>query len=198
MEKYIFDELKRVLFHEVGHYIAYNISNRDKIGFETKEIKIHRCNPHSSRFCGQFTPKVPVAYNIVNFGIDRLPYALTNSIYGCIFQTAFFNQHMDLIECLKSFGVEDILFFNYHIQRLGKKDTKEQIFILYNNIITLLKENNLNDLNDLFDEGIFIEVETDVFIINLELLEKRTKKIISNHISHYEALIEEIILLFKD
>lgn len=130
MDKYTLDELKRVLFHEVGHYIAYNISNRDKVGFETKEIKIHRCNQYSSRFCGQFTPQVPTVYNIENFGIDRLPYALTNSIYGCIFQIAFFSQDMDLIECLKVFGKEDILFFNYHIQRLSKKDTKEQILIL--------------------------------------------------------------------
>ena len=91
------DDLRRVFFHELGHFVAREI-NRKKYGdmWQTKEIKLYSKN-------GQYGGEInPIKY------YDEMPVipiaeAISISTYGCFFESVYCNG-ADWNECFCDTG----------------------------------------------------------------------------------------------
>jgi hypothetical protein len=101
------EDLRRVFFHEFGHFIAHEVYKRYYGGTGTKSISISESPEHQGLFLGEAKinlsedekeKKLPT--------VETLPHYLASSSYGCIFQSYYLGQSLE--ECFKPNGQDDM------------------------------------------------------------------------------------------
>lgn len=105
--------LKKVFFHELGHYIADALNEKhfggastELISFET-EIRGEE-NHHRIQYLGK---QVSEDANSLNWNhesnsIETAPYKIASTLYGCVFQYIY-NPSSDVDNCYKGNGIGD-------------------------------------------------------------------------------------------
>src|SRR5688572_23049678 len=101
------EDLKRVFFHELGHFIANEINQRFYSGTGTKSITIDLAFPIDHLYVGDTR---------INLSPDEkekkpptrelLPETLAGLIYGCIVQAHYKNEN--LTPCANLNGIDDM------------------------------------------------------------------------------------------
>jgi hypothetical protein len=98
--------IKRVFFHELGHFVARELNAKYYNRAPIKSIEIYLCNAAINEYCGELVidktnhPEdgdVPTIKNLA-------PY-LASSTYGCIFQSLYLGQ--SLSDCFNKNGQDD-------------------------------------------------------------------------------------------
>ncbi|MDV3674251.1 hypothetical protein CMU30_06895 [Elizabethkingia anophelis] len=114
-------KVRRVFFHELGHYVAAILSQRYFSGLGSRYIKIYRCRNKPEEFCGEMEPIKPENYNEKDLYLERLPENLVGLVYGCIFQS-YFSKFINVSFCFEHFGGNDMCSFKGGIakHRLGE------------------------------------------------------------------------------
>lgn len=101
------EDLKRVFFHEFGHFIAHEVYRRYYGGTGTKSISILQSPQHPGLFLGE--AKINLSEDEREKKpptMETLPHYLASSSYGCIFQSYYLGQSLE--ECFKLYGEDDM------------------------------------------------------------------------------------------
>jgi len=105
--------LKKVFFHELGHYIADAINEKHFGTAPTKLISFETNirgeeNHHRIQYTGK---QISEDDNNLNWQhssntIDTIPYKIANTLYGCVFQYIY-NPSSDIGNCYRGNGIND-------------------------------------------------------------------------------------------
>ncbi len=188
-------KIRRVFFHELGHYISAKLNQKYYTGFGSEYIKIYPCENKFDEFCGKTEPNIPADYDNSNIFWERIAEALISSIYGCIFQS-YFSNSSTLDFCFEHFGVDDMFKHNGIIanHRLGHYKNF-QLNQLYNRHYQEIFTNNILDelrTIDYLALLIPIENEFDSFFVNLIELDNDLKEFVENYCDFYQKFVDDV------
>jgi hypothetical protein len=184
------EEIKRVFFHEFGHFVAREINNRFYNGPEVIEIVITPFPFRPGLFEGDTRIKtsddakekyVPTK--------DILPEYLASSSYGCFFQSYY--MHAGLKDCFNANGMDDqqkwsnSLFHNGFEGYAPKVSEEEYEFFNY-----LTEKKLLDDFMMLNPDKYLIGNEDLSYHVDLNLLRGDTNNLIETHKEIYKILID--------
>ncbi len=186
-------KVKRVFFHELGHYISSKLNERFYSGFGPKHFKIYRCKNKYDEFCGEVAPNIPEEYENSTMFFDRLPENLVGSIYGCIFQ-CYFTYTRELNYCFDQFGVDDMFKYNGTLIRhkLGLLKRLKLQEVYYQHFIEIFDNKSLEKLKQI-DYILFLvpcEGEMDSYDINLSELDNNIEEFLEEYIDIYSKFVD--------
>jgi hypothetical protein len=100
------ENIRRVFFHELGHFVANQINKLSLSGSGTEKILLYLCQQNSNIYCGMTSSVVPNGCDRTSPPPkNRLPQSLLSAIYGCIFQA--YERDESLRKCLDENGNDD-------------------------------------------------------------------------------------------
>lgn len=187
------ERIKRVFFHELGHFVARELNYIHFNGTGSAEIKIYPCREEQSEYCGHITPILPegvLESDRTAVPIDRLAEHLASDLYGCIFQSYYLNTGLET--CTKTNGKDDIKDWigSLYANKLSFLNTK--ISPLSIKHLELLKSQKLLDqFMKLTPEEYLIEAEEKHFSVNLEKLRRNTCILLVEHGEYYKKFVEQ-------
>lgn len=182
------NDLHRVFWHELGHFVAQELNYRFYKGPGTKEIIIYRSPNNYDFFEGK---------TIVNREDDKeyippiecFTFYLASSVYGCIFQAYFRNETLD--DCFVEHGKGDSEQWGKIICRYGFNGYQPDLFACEKKYFNKLKENGgLDELKDINPDDYLVNDGNDNYHINIDELKKVIDKFISSHVKVYETLVQ--------
>lgn len=190
------EQIKRVFYHELGHYFAFKLGSKHIPNFEIENILIYPCKENNDYLCGEITPKVPKEYQSNSIEKNRLSHYLCNQFYGCIFQIRFYHEEnkFELKDCMQKYGNNDL--FNAKIEISRHRHKFDDIYQIFNNHLLLLKREQLINIENLFDNHhhkLFIQKDNKLSI-DIEYLDKITTYILDEFTIFYNTLINELNL----
>ena len=120
------NDLHRVFYHELGHFIAHELNSKLNKGGETKSIVIKPYVPGSELYVGE--AKINRTGNENEKYIpskEELPYYLASSTYGCILQAYYLNE--SLRESQNKNGEDDLKKWYGSLMHHGLQDFNADI-----------------------------------------------------------------------
>ncbi|KQK26099.1 hypothetical protein AR438_10990 [Chryseobacterium aquaticum] len=192
------DEIRKIFFHELGHFIAYKFSSKDIEGFKIGEIKITKCPPCKNGFGGHITPILPADFdNKSRLSPERLAHSFTNNYFGCIFQILLTDSEQHLELCMQDYGQLDQRKVNDNLmsyQLISKTyDIADHFYGLCDN----LRKENFDTLKNLDLEKLLSDTNEEISV-NIDYLEKDSHSFIDSfHEIYHKQLkvLTEIISL---
>ena len=186
------DKVRRVFFHELGHFVAQEINRRYYDGRGVKEIVIHPCERNFNELCGYTKPNVPKGYNdkvVKAPPIYRLPLKLASLTYGCMFQAYLTGGA--LLECYREHGESDMNSWANYISanRFGytiKADLGKIEAQYYNSLVT---GKLLEDFRELNPSDYLSSPKPNNYDVDVEKLRRHTHQMLIAHRKDYRKLI---------
>ncbi|WP_162926046.1 hypothetical protein [Chryseobacterium aurantiacum] len=189
-------KIRRVFYHELGHYVSAFLNKKYFTGYGSEYIKIHRCENKQDEFCGKTEPIKPKDYKKNILFYETLSENLVSYIYGCLFQS-YFSQSQTLEYCFKYFGKndEDAFYNNIAIHRLGQEKAF-RLEQLNNEHYKKIADNELlKELESIDILSILIENDIkDEYFVDLKTLHE----IIEGFLESYKDVYCEFIENYKD
>lgn len=183
------EDLRRVFFHELGHFVAHEMNQRYYSGTGIRSITIQ---PH---YLGDHLFVGEANINLSDDERERmapplkyLPEYLASSTYGCIFQAYY--QKTKLSNCLKVNGEDDMTKWHgsllansleYHNADVAVAE--EQYFDL------LVQKRALDTMMMLNPENYLVEEGNQRYVVDIDRLRIDTDAFIDFHIEYYNTLI---------
>lgn len=191
------EDVMRVFFHEVGHFVAREINHMLYGSTSTKKITIFPNQIHNHLYEGDTKIHLSVDGN-ENKPPARQALAayLASSTYGCFFQAYFLNT--ELKKCFNDNGADDLQkwygslmhndadFLNSDIAEIDRKYFEE------------LKANQeLSEIMHLNVNGYLDEESGNTYFVNIEKLRVDINNFILKHQATYKTLIEKYEEVFS-
>lgn len=180
------NDVTRVFFHELGHFIAREINHKLFGHTEVISIMIDHYNGHL--YTGDTKIKISDDQRERRPpSIEDLPIYLASSSYGCIFQSYYLNT--SLKECFDQNGGEDInqwygsLLANKLVGWNQEFSKVERDYFAY-----LMKEDALADFMKIEPEK-YLQKTGNGFLVDVLKLRQDTTVLIKQHIEDYSILL---------
>ena len=187
-------DLKRVFFHELGHYVArtINLKNFGVMG-KVAEIALFPSNRVYDTYEGVTTPVVPNGEDRKKPTVN-VPEKLAVLTYGCFFESIYTGK--DFTDCFKNFGNggQDVSEWAGELFKLGILD-KAKINAVDDEYFLALKKGGY--LDDLFKIDVAIVLINEGYgdkgyIVDLKKLDTLIEKFIASHEKMYLQYLERI------
>ncbi|WP_430408812.1 hypothetical protein [Kordia sp.] len=199
------ENLTRVFFHEIGHFIAFELSYKlFNIGLGTEHIwiKPYKLNNYID-YGGGTKPKKPKDYIPRKKGdIENPVHFMAGILYGCLIQTIYLKSitNYNFSKCFsfdeEANGKHDVIdFATTHLYFNGKKRKKILDFI-NNKYIDQLNSDKVH-LEKLFKFSpldFAYDFSSEQFL-DMELIRKSLKDFLIEHEVHYSFLIKNIEII---
>lgn len=184
------DKIRRVFFHELGHFIAREINHLKYDGPIPIQIKIFPCTEDPMEFCGETVPKPQLDPKMAMIGgRTRLPSYLLSLSYGCIFQSYYTQQ--DLNFCFQYHGASDFAKASGTLVFHKIFQVNDLLSQLDHDILnTLCSEKLLEGLMELEIEKYLIPKGENCFEVDIDKLRKDTADFVAKHFQVYEVFID--------
>jgi hypothetical protein len=187
----LMNEIRRVFFHELGHFVAREINHLFYGGTNTKSITI--C-PHKD-FQHLFVGELKV--NIDNDGkgakvasLEELPAYLASSTYGCFFQSYYLNT--PLKKCFQENGEDDMQMWLKSLLANGLDWLNSDITVYDEEYFNLLKAGKeLDEILHLNPDKYLIDNGDKSYNVDVELLRQDTVEFIQKHYLLYKTLTDK-------
>jgi hypothetical protein len=182
------NDLHRVFFHEVGHFLAHEMNCRLGMGYQTKSIILAPYDLGADIYIGE--AKIAGTggedYKYVP-SREELPYYLASSTYGCIAQAYYLkgslrrsqdlNGQDDLQKWINALMLYSLEGFNADIHEIDL-DFFDR----------LLSSRALAGIIEL-DPGKYLVKNGNVYEVDLKILRGNTQSFIDDHMKLYEDLV---------
>lgn len=185
------EDIKRVFFHELGHFIAREINHKYYNGQGTKSISIYPYPHNDELFLGD--TKINLSANgkeKESPSKQELAEYLASSTYGCIFQAYY--QKTSLKQCFDNNGGDDL---NKWFGALLSNDldwlNSDIASADREHFDSLNEKGELDDMMKLIPQDYLIDNGNQNFEINIPKLQEDTFSFIEKHFSIYQKLIEK-------
>lgn len=194
----ITEDIKRVFFHELGHFVAREINHLYYSGQSTKSIDIYPHELHPELFLGDL--KVYVSNDGKGSkvaSLDVLPEYLASSTYGCFFQSYY--QRTSIRECLDKNGTDDMQKWITSLMANGLDWLNSDIASCDEEYFKLLNHTNkLDELMKLKPENYLIDNENMNYSVDIDKLRKDTSGLIEKHYLFYKTLVDKYIVILNE
>jgi hypothetical protein len=187
------NDLVRVFFHELGHFVARELNHEYFNSTKVKSIDFYLVNTSMQLYEGELKVELPEG------GIEslvptpeNLPEYLASSTYGCIFQSYWLKQ--DLNECFNVNGNDDFSMWMKSLKANNVEEFKGKFIEVEKQHFEYLKENHLLDIYMDLDVHDFIYKtgqEYSNYHVDIEKLKKAIMPFIDKHHDTYLLLIEK-------
>ena len=186
------DEVKRVFFHELGHFVAHEINKRYYNGTGTKSIEIFPFPYNNELFEGDAKINCSEDEREKNVpSIDLIAEYLASSTYGCIFQSYYKNEET-LDDCFKDNGMKDSEQWLKALRNYRIDDYKGEITSAENEYFKMLREKGaLDDFMKLEPENYLTERGIENYNVDVDKLRKDTEAFVTVHQKGYDELIQK-------
>lgn len=186
------EDIRRVFFHELGHFVANQINKLHLSGSGTEKILLYPCPQNPYVFCGKTSTFLPEGCNINSSPpMDRLAQGLLSCLYGCIFQA--YERKESLKDCLDKNGCND---FDSLWKYLGDHNLSHNrgvfIELAEDYLEVMVKKRALEDFLRIDPETYLNKTVENNFIVNVEILERDTSDLVNKHVELYLEHISEI------
>lgn len=183
------NEINRVFFHELGHFVARELNRKHFGGIGTGIIEIEQCS--ETEFCGKTKPIGHEYGEIRPVRFKNFPETLARLSYGCIYQTYYLNQ--EIADCFKINGFEDMKSIRDGFTQFNLKSIENNLDWLNQNHLEFLRQNKalenfmkLEPMHYLQDQG------NNLYLVDLEKLRSDIGMDIDAHFDHYKRFVEDI------
>ena len=184
--------MKRVFFHELGHFVAHELNKRYYKGTGTKSIEIFPTEVDKNLFQGD--AKVVCTADekerdVPN--IEMLPEVLAAATYGCIFQ-AYYKKEDSFDDCFAKNGTEDTTLWKEAMRNFRIDDFRNEILADEREFYkSLWSKKELEDFIKLDQENYLTEHGTENYYVDIDKLRTDTEAFVTNHRKAYDALIQK-------
>ncbi len=195
-------EIKKVFFHELGHYIANRINHINFCMSPVQEIILTKHeNASKVKYEGQTSFKIPKGESIIT-SLKHPPQKIAELVYGCYFQSLYLNVPLtlcldwrnDKANGLKDYeGIMDVLS-TCEVPTNKNKEFYNYILKKYFSRLKLHKQ-EFETLFKLSPSNYLIKKNDIVFQVDLKKLENATEDFIKFHTPTYLNFISEISLI---
>lgn len=187
----ISQDVKRVFFHELGHFVAREINHLYYSGQGTKSIEIYPYPYNNELFLGDTKVNQSVDGSEKKAPtVEKLPEYLASSTYGCFFQSIY--QNSSLKQCFAQNGEDDMQKWFSAMLANGLDWCNSDIANYDSEYFDLLKEKGeLDELMKLVPENYLIDNGNNSFDVNIVKLKEDILPFIKNHYKVYRKLIEK-------
>jgi hypothetical protein len=187
------EEIKRVFFHELGHFIAHEINRKFYHGTGTKSIVIYPANGNSDLFLGEA---------IINLSEDEreknapfreiLPEYLASSTYGCIFQSYYLGTSLN--DCFKQNGHDDSKKWHDSLGAHGLDHLRAEISTAEKEYFELLKQEKALDEMMVFNsETYLVNLGNENYNVDINQLSIDSASFVDKHKEMYKILINKYL-----
>ena len=186
------NDLHRVFFHELGHFVSHEINKLKYHGTGTKSIIIYSFGHNDPRFVGDAKISLTEGEKEKDCpSIDLLPEYLASCTYGCIFQAYRTNGSLD--DCFKMNGQKDAEQWYWALRTHRLDDHKSEVTSIEKEFFAkLVNEKLLDNFTSLDPDKYLDKVDSTNYAVNIALLREDTKEIIKEHVAVYKELVEQI------
>ncbi|CAM1340264.1 hypothetical protein [Tenacibaculum aestuarii] len=196
------DNLTRVFFHEIGHFISQELNFKlFNIGLGTEHLWIQ---PYKFEnyidYGGGTKPKKPKNYQPKKIGnIENPAHYIANSIYGCLIQTLYLKSIKEY-EFNFCFSIDDSANGKHDVTDFASTNlyfngTKRRAIIdfIKNEYITQL-ENDTDHLKKLFEISPlhFASDFNEKRLLDIQSIKNSLKDFLNEHEQYYSLLIKKI------
>ncbi|MDD2984262.1 MAG: hypothetical protein PHQ74_12830 [Crocinitomicaceae bacterium] len=195
------ENIKEIFYHEIGHFVAFKIHNKNRLDFEISEISIEKMVGTKNGFGGSITPIFPKSYkNSRILSDEKLSHYLIDKYFGCIFQSVLSSDYMDLRECMLAFGKVDQEMINGQTLCFGRLSKRGRIASFFDDFYIYIKGNMMEEfeiIRHLNFKGLLIE-SNEVINVNIPLLEDRLRSFIDNFEKVYLEFYIKLLEIIKE
>ena len=185
------NDLHRVFYHELGHFVAHEINRLHYHGSGTKSIIIYPTSQNPDLYVGDAK---------INLSADEkerdspsseiLPEYLVSSSYGCVFQAYYTKTAFD--DCFKVNGQKDEEQWYWALRNNKLDDYKSEITANEREFFNKLVEEKLLDKFMTLDPDKYLaKIDSTNYAVNIDLLRQDTKEMIKEHAPVYARLVEK-------
>lgn len=173
-------EEHKVFYHEFGHFIANEINHLFYGYKKTMEILIYPCPKDKSQLCGENN----LSEEHENLA-EHIPLQLASLIYGCLFESHFFETKFELCFSYGNSGCNDA---NDRANILEGYTLTKFSAIEDEHIKSLTEE--MKTIPSIDPDEYFITKEDGSYEIDIEKLRSNMNSFISSHYKSYSRLVE--------
>jgi hypothetical protein len=188
-------EIRRVFYHEFGHFIAIEINHQFYHGPGTKSIQLFHDLKDRNKWGGD------TKVNLSEDGIERLepakeklPEYFANLVYGCFVETYFIKEDFDT--CFKTHGLNDTKQWHSILRHYDIDD--------YNVEISSMEKKFFEYLVDQKSFESFIQLQPDNYLerqgtgytVDIIKLRRDTAVFLESHLDDYNRLVKEYSEIF--
>lgn len=191
-------DLKRVVIHESGHFVAHMLNQSLYDLGEVDKIKIKRVEIDSQFFYGGSIILIKPPGLDLTKGVINLPQRLAVLVYGCFFQCIFLEKEFE--SCFDRFdnsknGCSDHRFYFNALNQFDiptGADIKLMSYIRDEYFPEIFR--NKEEFDQIFnlDYNRVLSNEGDTFHVDLNQLKLLLGKFIENHKEQYKNFVETI------
>lgn len=187
------EEIKRIFFHELGHFIAHEINRNFYHGNGTKSIVIYPAQGNPNLFMGDA---------VINLSEDErernapskeiLPEYLASSTYGCIFQAYYLNTPLN--DCFEQNGQDDSKKWYASLCANGLDHLRPEISAVEKEYFELLKQKKaLDEMVDLNPEIYLNSLGNENYNVDINQLRIDCASFVDKHREMYDILINKYL-----
>jgi len=186
------EDVKRVFFHELGHFVAHEINKRYYHGTGTKSIEIFPFPYNNELFEGDAKINCSEDEREKNVPrIELLAEYLASSTYGCIFQSYYKNEET-FDDCFKDNGRKDSEQWLKAMRNYRIDDYKSEITRVESGYFKMLrKKGALDNFMTLEPENYLTDRGFENYSVDVDKLRKDTENIVTAHQKDYDELIQK-------
>ncbi len=184
-------DLKRVFYHELGHFVAHELNRTYYSGLGTKSISIFPFPPNPELYLGEAKMNLSLDEKGKKApSLEQLAAYLASSSYGCIFQSYYLKT--SLKECFDLNGGDDIQKWFGSLLANGLDWLNSDIAACEREYFELLKTNNeLDAFMQLNPNDYLTETADKIYAVDIAKLQKDSSPLIEKHYLLYKTLIEK-------
>lgn len=185
-------DLRRVFYHELGHFVAHELDKRYFGGPGTKSIELYH-DPHNRDIWGG-NAKVNLSEGEKEKNVpfkERIAEYLATSTYGCMFECYLLNQ--PLTECFKIGGHGQKDGEQWHNVLVSYKifDYRKGIIQADDDYLKMLLENNFLAEFMKLNPDEFLEAYGTGYLVKMENLRAAVSDLVDVHAAEFKKLIEQ-------
>ncbi len=181
----------RVFFHELGHFVARELNLKYFNGTGSAEILIYPCENDNNDFCGHLRPISPEELNSSDntpVPLERLAEHLVVDVYGCIFQSYYLNS--DFKNCTETNGEEDIKKWIGSLFANKLSYINRDIFPICIEYFEYLKSEHLLDaFMRIEPKDYLITLQDNKYCVDLNQLRNDISEIVEFHFQYYKLFV---------
>lgn len=186
------NELNRVFYHELGHFVAHELNRIYYAGLGTNSISIFPFPENPELYLGEAKMNLsPDEREKKAPSLEQLPMYLASSSYGCIFQSYYMKT--ELKKCFDLNGEDDMQKWIGALFANGLDWLNSDIAACEREYFDLLSNNKeLDVFMQLNSSDYLLESADKIYSVDIAKLRSDTSAFVEKHYSHYNSLIEKI------
>lgn len=184
------EEIRRVFYHELGHFIAHEMNRKFHKGTGTKSIAIFQSEANTELFLGD--AKINLSADKRERDVpskDLLCEYLASSTYGCIFQSYYL--HCELTDCFNQNGQDDVAKWVASMRHHNLDHLRGEISVVEKEYFASLRqENQLDEMMALNPDKYLVKEGKGSYTVNIDKLVQDTTDFTDKHRGKYAQLLQ--------